>query len=322
MKVATRTLLLAIAACLVVCTGPAPAAQQPAEPPFTLKQIGPNVWAAIDNRAAKMPAGSNAGFVIGDDGVIVVDSLASRDAAAQLLAAIRSRTTQPVKFVVNTHYHIDHVAGDAVFADAGATIVAHRNVHDWVRTENLKFFATGIKPEQRALVEAFRQPSVVYDTALNMYVGSREVQVRFFPGHTGGDSVVLIPDAKAAFGGDLFWCNTLPNLIDASTQPWIETLDRLTKSAPDYTFVPGHGEVGKAQDVTAFRDYLMTLRKLVADAHAQGKTGDAAAAAVLPALTEKYSSWDFFSYFAQRNIADTDAELRGTKKIPQPSSNR
>jgi glyoxylase-like metal-dependent hydrolase (beta-lactamase superfamily II) len=85
------------------------------KPPFKLTQIGPNAWAAIDNSIAKQRAGSNAGFVIGDDGVAVIDTLGSADAAKQLLAEIRHLTKLPIRFVINTHYHLDHVAGNGVF---------------------------------------------------------------------------------------------------------------------------------------------------------------------------------------------------------------
>jgi hypothetical protein len=81
--------------------------------------------------------------------------------------------------------------------------------------------------------------------------------------------------------------------------------------------VPGHGDVGNAQDVAAFRDYLATLQKLVAEAQAQGKSGNALVEAILPTLTEKYGQWDFFKYFAQPNILETDAEMSGKKRIPQ-----
>src|SRR5262249_27479643 len=101
-------------------------AQEPAEASFTLKQIGPNAWAAISNPKSKLPTGANAGFVIGDDGVAVIDTFVSvdangelgNDAAKQLLAEIRRVTKLPVKYVINTHYHLDHVGGNTVFADA------------------------------------------------------------------------------------------------------------------------------------------------------------------------------------------------------------
>jgi len=258
-------------------------AQNAAEPPFTLKQIGPHVWAAISNPKSKTPAGANTGFVIGDDGVVVIDTTASFDEgnfgtapAEQLLAAIRTLSKLPVRFVINTHYHLDHVGANAVFADAGATVLAHRNVRGWIHTENLRLFGNGIKPPQKAYIEALLRPTVTYERPVDLYLGSREIRVRSFPGHTGGDSVVVIPDAKVVFAGDLFWRDMLPNLIDASTQPWIDTLDTLVKNEPDATFVPGHGDVGTAQDVASFREYLATLRRLVSDAQAQKKSGEGA----------------------------------------------
>jgi len=109
-------------------------------------------------------------------------------------------------------------------------------------------------------------------------------------------------------------------MVDASAKPWIATLDRLAKDEAGYTFVPGHGDVGTAQDVAAFRGYLATLQKLVADAQAQAKVGDALADAVMPRLADKYGQWDFFQYLARPNIVDMDAELRGKKRIPEGTS--
>jgi cyclase len=300
----------------VLCVSHAVRGQEPSS--FALHQVGPNVWAAIANPNAKVQAGGNAGFVIGDDGVAVVDTFMGTEAARQLLAEIRQRTKLPVKFVVNTHYHFDHVAGNAVFAEAGATVFAHRNVRGWIHSENLRLFGSDIKSDQKAFVEAIALPTVVYDRGVDLHLGSRVIQVRSFPGHTGGDSVVLVPDARTAFAGDLFWRNMPPNMIDASTKPWIDTLDTLAKNEAGYMFVPGHGDVGNAQDVGAFRDYLVTLQKLVADARTQGKSGDAVTEIVLPALTATYGTWDFFKFLAPRNILEMDAELSGKKRVPQP----
>src|SRR5262245_6123040 len=119
--------------------------------PFTLKALGHGVYAAIDN--AKGDSGANAGFVIGDDGVLVVDTFENEKAAQALLSEIRKLTPLPIKFVVNTHYHLDHVAGNKIFQEAGAVVIAHKNVRDWIHTENLKFFGKDVKPEQKAEVE-------------------------------------------------------------------------------------------------------------------------------------------------------------------------
>src|SRR5262249_30480179 len=161
-----------------------------ADPPkqfFTLHDLGSGVWAAIGVPGSG--AGSNAGFVIGNDGVAVIDTFQSTAAATQLLAAIREHTQLPVRFVVNTHYHLDHVAGNGVFFDAGARIVAHRNVRGWERTENLKFFGANPPADKKAWVESLVLPDVVYDDAIDLFLGSRRILVRYMAGHTGGDSV-------------------------------------------------------------------------------------------------------------------------------------
>jgi len=300
---------------------PPNAAAQQAAPadalPFTLKPLGHNVYAAIDG--PKGGAGANAGFVIGDDGVLVVDTFESLDAAKALLAEIRKLTPLPVKYVVNTHYHLDHTGGNKVFQDAGAAVIAHRNVPGWIHTENLKFFGKNIKPEQKAMVEALGSPNLVYDQNIGVTLGAVAVYIRYFPGHTGGDSVVFIPSAGVVFGGDLFWNHTLPNLIDASTEPWISTLTEILKRAPSAAFVPGHGDVGKGADVEAFRGYLQDIRSMTEAPARAGKTGDDLGNAVMPGLQEKYGQWNFFKYFAKPNIIDTAAEWTGTKRGPQPS---
>ena len=91
----------------------------------------------------------------------------------------------------------------------------------------------------------------------------------------------------------------------------------LLKSKAADTFVSGHGEVGNAEDVAAFRGYLETLLTLVTTAQAQGRSGNALMDAVLPALAERYGQWDFFKVLAERSITDMDAELSGKKLIPE-----
>ena len=284
---------------------------------FTLKNIGKGVYAAVAVEGGK--AGSNAGFIVGDNGVVVVDTFVNPAVAQELLAEIREVTNLPVRYVVNTHYHLDHTSGNGIFAEAGATIVAQRNLRGWLRTENLKFFGADPKPEQKARVEALVLPDLVYTEAVDLYLGSRLVQVRYMLGHTGGDSVVMVPDANVVFGGDLVWTTHLPNLIDASTQAWMQTLDKLVAQHPTATFVAGHGDLATADNVRDFRNYIGTLRQDVAQAQAQGKSGQGLVDAVQPELQSKYGGWGFFKNFAQRNIEQTAAELTGQKKIPVPA---
>jgi len=320
-----RTLVVTLLLASLVPAAPAQApATLNASLPFTLKPLGHGIYAAIDNSQGE--AGANAGFVIGDDAVLVVDTFENVRAAQALLGEIRMLTKLPIKFVVNTHYHLDHVRGNAVFAKEGATIVAHRNVSSWIHTENLKFFGKDIKPEQKSEVENLAAPDVLYDSSTELRIGSAAVRVEYFPGHTGGDSIVIVQQEKTAviFCGDLFWRQTLPNLIDASTLPWMDTLTTLSKFSAEspITFVPGHGDIGTSSDVTAFRGYLSDLRDWVGAAKKDGKNGPSLTDAVLPEIKQKYGTWQFFDYFAKRNIADVEAELNGTKRIPTPAASR
>jgi glyoxylase-like metal-dependent hydrolase (beta-lactamase superfamily II) len=292
--------------------------------PFTLKSLGHGVYAAIDN--AKGEAGANAGFVVGEDGVAVIDTFENEAAAQALLGEIRVITKLPIKFVINTHYHLDHVAGNAAFAKEGAVIVAHRNVYTWIHTGNLKFFGKDIKSEQKSGVENLASPNVIYDSVVELRLAAQPIRVEFFPGHTGGDSTVIIQREKSVivFTGDLFWRQTLPNLIDASTLSWMDTLSTFSKFSGEspVIFIPGHGDPGNASDVAAFRGYLSDLREWVAAARKDGKTGAGIVEVVLPQVKQKYGSWQLFDYFSKKNIADIEAELNGTKRIPTASVSR
>ena len=297
-------------ACLLILAWCLPAAG----PDFRLQQIGKGVWAAIVNDEGL--AGGNAGFVIGDDGVAVIDTFQDPRPAKALLTEIRKITPLPIRFVVNTHYHLDHVNGNDVFAAAGATIVAHRNVRAWMRTENIKMLDPPVTAEKKARVASLTLPTVVHDGHVDLYLGSRRIDVRYYPGHTGGDSVVSIPDAHVVFCGDMLWKQHVPNLIDASTGAWVESLDRMQKDYGPSTWVPGHGDVASGQDVLIFRKYLADLRAGVKREQAAGKSGAALLDALWPGMRSSYGKWGFFSDYAKLGIQQTEQELNGKKRLP------
>lgn len=308
---------LALAGALVLATGSA-AAETPATPPFVLKAVGPGVYAAIDGPQGR--SGSNAGFVVGDDGVVVIDSFFDPEATKVLISAVRKLTDKPIRYVVNTHYHADHVGGDAVLRAAGAVVIAHRNVRGWIRTENLHLFGDHLTPQLKATISALPLPDVVTDKDLTIWLGSRKVLVRTVLGHTGGDLIVSVPDAKVVFCGDILWNHVSPNVIDGTIARWIDTVDALT-GAPDAaqtTFVPGHGDAARAGDVAKFKDYLAELRTTVSAERAAGLSGEGLVKAALPALTEKYGGWTAFGYFAPLELRYMDDELAGRKRTPQP----
>src|SRR5262245_66274103 len=133
------------------------AAAPAAEPAhFKLVQVGEGAYAAIAKPGDRASVG-NAGFVIGTDGVLVVDAFMTAEGAEELLASIRALTKAPIRWVVNTHYHLDHVGGDAVFVKQGAVVLAHENVRAWVRTENVKW-RKEIKTGGRAMLAMLPVP--------------------------------------------------------------------------------------------------------------------------------------------------------------------
>jgi glyoxylase-like metal-dependent hydrolase (beta-lactamase superfamily II) len=298
----------------LLATSPTPA---PSGSPvhFRLVPVARGIYAAIATPGDR-ESGANAGFIVGEDSVLVVDTFLGPDAARELLAEARRVTSLPVRWVVNTHYHLDHVGGNGVFAAAGAAIVGHENLRAWIRTENLRF-----RPTEKERIESLPLPEVTHRQGLTIWLGSRRVDVLFRPGHTGGDSVVSVPDADAVFAGDLFWNATVPNLIDADTAAWQKTVEGFLDRFPKSVFVPGHGEPGHALDVRFFRDYLLGLRQAVGRAVEQGKAGKDLADAVLPVLKAKFGAWTWFDQFALRNIEQTEQEWRGTKRRPQPEGN-
>jgi cyclase len=286
--------------------------------PFVLKQVGPGVYAAIDGPEHK--AGSNAGFVIGDDGVLVVDSFFNLDSAKALVAEIHRLTPKPIRYVVNTHYHFDHTGGDQALRDAGAIIIAHRNVRGWVRTNNVNLFGDRITPELKARIAAVPLPDLTTDKNFVVWLGSRKVVVRTVLGHTGGDLTIAVPDAKVLFTGDLLWRKVAPNLIDGSVKEWAAT-DADFAAMPDAArtaFVPGHGEVADLKDVQAFRAYLLDLRRLVSKARKSGLKDDALTQSVALKLKALHPDWQISDRAVAAEIRYMDEELAGTKRRPVP----
>ena len=286
--------------------------------PFVLKQVGPGVYAAIDGPEHK--AGSNAGFVIGDDGVLVIDSFFTIDAARALVAEIRRLTPKPIRYVVNTHYHADHTGGDQALRDAGAVVIAHRNVRGWVRTNNINLFGDRITPELKGRIAALPLPDLTTDKDLIVWLGSRKVVVRTVLGHTGGDLVVSVPDARVLFCGDMLWRKVAPNLIDGSVKEWAAT-DAGFLATPDATrvhYVPGHGDVADVKDVEEFRGYLLDVQRLVTEGRQAGLKDDALTQSVALKLKALHPDWAISDRAAAAEIRYMSEELSGTKRRPIP----
>jgi len=311
-----------------------------AEDDFTLVKVADGIYAAVAKSGGL--ASGNAGFIVGDDGVLVVDTFFTPQAAEELIDSIGTETKQPIKYALNTHYHLDHSGGNQVFAGRSIPIIAHYNVMLWQTTKNRRFLPApeelqkrradvakqlsevpSDQTDKRAQLERqlhridalltikLTNPTVTFSTGtVHLHLGQREVVLFTLPGHTGGDILAYVPDANVVFTGDMSWRKTLPNLVDATVNDWIISLDILLKDHPTAKFVPGHGEVATAEDVREFRDYLDDLRARVKQAIAEALSVDQAKEQLK--LPEKYKSFAFQN-FATPNVEDMYKELKGTK---------
>ena len=222
--------------------------------------------------------GANSGFIVGDEAVLVVDSRFTYNHARQLLDAIRSVTDAPIRYLVNTHYHPDHVWGNSIFRGEGAIILARPETSiemerfspvymDYYRERKPDVFGM-IKDVEPALPDSF-----VADE-LRLDLGGIEVVVTYFgPGHTAGDLVVAVPSRRIVFTGGLVSNGYHPNMGDqgADFENWLNTLDRLGETQPRI-IVPGQGQAGDAGILDSPKTYIVDLSGLVIDAIRRGRS--------------------------------------------------
>jgi len=220
-------------------------------------------------------AGGNVTIAVGTDGVIMVDAQFA-PMHNNLKAAIAKVTNQPVKYLINTHYHGDHTGGNAAFAKEGAIIVAHQNLKD--RLANPPAGANGQTPAA-APPEAL--PKQMYTDKTTVSTGGRTAQLTHIAAHTDTDTVVYFPDANVLAVGDTGGPNRYPNIaLGGSIGGMISGVETYLKIGNAQTkIVPGHGPLSTKADFQAYHDMLVKMRDRVAKLKSEGKSADQAAAA-------------------------------------------
>lgn len=254
---------------------------------------------------------SNAGFVVTQDGVVVFDALGSPPLGEALIKVIRGVTKQPIKRVIVSHYHADHIYGLQAFKAIGAEIWAHQGGQEYLASP-----VAGQRLEQRR-AELF--PWVDENTRLlpadKWLSGDEDVEfelgkVHFLlkhagPAHSPEDLVMLVKEDGVLYSGDLIFKGRVPYVGDANSKMWLASLDRLLalKPAPKH-LVPGHGAASSnpAADLKLTRDYLHTLRTTMGKAVKNMMSFDEAYAAT---SWKKYERLPAFSQANRRNAYNT-----------------
>jgi len=232
-------------------------------------------------------AGGNIGLAVGDDAVFVVDDQYA-PLTRKILDAIASITPRPVRFVLNTHWHFDHVGGNENFGEAGALIIAHENVRKRMSVDGFVEALNARVPASppKAL------PVVTFTDAVTFHINGDSVAAMHVPpAHTDGDAIIHFRKANVVHMGDTFHNAGLP-FVDLSSGGSIHGIigvaDRVLALSDENTkIIPGHGPLADRARLKAYRDMVVALRDRIRAELAAGKTLEQLLAAKLTTPYEK-----------------------------------
>ena len=236
---------------------------------LTPQQLAPRTWffqgeagmASTANRGFM----SNAGFVETDDGVVVFDALGTPALGEAMVAAIRRVSARPIRRVVVSHYHADHIYGLQALKDAGAEVWAHRASSDYFTSgqaaERLAQRRRDLSPWVDGNTRVVR-PDVLVEGDTAFRVGGVTFRILFAEGaHSPEDVMLEVVEERVLFAGDLLFAGRVPFVGTADSRGWLKALDKMIARRPAIV-VPGHGPASRdvERDLATTRDYLVFLR--------------------------------------------------------------
>lgn len=268
MNSAKRTLTtFTVLSCLLLAT--ANLSAQISNPELTIEHVQGNVY------MAKQQSGTgNIGVQVGADGVLLVDALFP-PYSNSLISTIQTITDADIRFLINTHIHVDHVGGNAGLAAEGILIFAHDNTRTKFLEENTRIPRGGGSFVSQRPIEA--RPVITFDNAIGFHLNGEEVRASLAPpSHTDGDVFVYFPESDVLHLGDVFRTTSYP-VIDifngGSLRGTIAALDKaISMAGPDTKVIPGHGlEVVGRAEMQEFRDMIVDVRDRVYTMIREGK---------------------------------------------------
>jgi cyclase len=234
-------------------------------------------------------SGGNIGVSVGPDGILLVDDQYA-PLADKIKAALKTIGDGKVRFIVNTHYHVDHVNGNASFGP-DVVVIAHANVRKRLLTDQVsKFFKRTFPASPKEAL-----PILTYEQSISLFFNGEEIKVVHFPkSHTDGDSVVFFPGSNVVHMGDNFFNPRFPIVdleaggdVEGMTRNVGDIIARLEK-VPGVKIIPGHGPLTDLDGLKAYHRMLVETTDIVRKRMAAGKTLDQIKAEGLP---EEWKSW-------------------------------
>lgn len=238
-----------------------------------LHELADGVFAFVQGNGPYGNAGfSNAGFVVGPDYVVVIDTLGTNSMHDAFVTAIRRVTPKPVGLVVITHHHVDHVLGTHRFMPA--RVICHRHCRGHIaagrdtmvqRWRTMRPLLAPDLPDIPVVV-----PDLTFEERISIHLGERELVV-FHPGpaHTDGDAAVMLPLDGILFTGDLFFNRVCPAAFQGSIAGWIAAVEHML-ALDARVIVPGHGPVADQAALAEMLKYLRLIQSGSEEAFAQG----------------------------------------------------
>lgn len=221
-------------------------------PPPRVEEVSPGLFAYVQMDGSW--GLNNTGFIVGSDGVLVIDTCFTERRSRWFLEAVR-RTAgdRPLRTLVNTHHHGDHTHGNWLFLPV-ATIIGHERCRAEVLAAGTS--TTGMFPGVEWGEIRVAPPFVTFEDRLNVYVDGLRVELIFVgPAHTTNDIVAWVPERKVLYSGDIIFHQGTPFAMMGSIAGWLKALDRLQGLGVE-TIVPGHGPVCGPEVITQVADYL------------------------------------------------------------------